>query len=111
VVTGDRVVADVGREPTPLIVKQSGQVTVTSTVPAYVWRCEVCGWLGTGWTSESGATREAVDHLWNDHQIAACDPDELGPHGFNGHVQHLWQHVKGTDSTDQCVRCGRFCGK
>ncbi len=24
---------------------------------------------------------------------------------------HLMQHVKGSDSTDQCVKCGRYSGK
>ena len=103
--------AETGDYPHPFTVKQSGIVTVTSAVPAYVWRCHECGWLGTGWTSEAGAVREAVDHLWDDHGIACCDPDELGPHGPYGHVQHVWKRITGTDSTDQCERCGRYCGK
>lgn len=87
-----------------ITVKQSGTVPVTTHVPAYAWQCDECGWLGTGWTSESGALTEAQDHLWNDHGMVPCDPEKLG----NG---HRWKRVQGTDSIDQCERCGRYCGK
>ncbi len=90
-----------------ITVRQSGTVQVVSTVPAWGWRCGLCGWAGMGWTSENGARREAADHLWDDHQQAACDPNELGPLPF----PHVWERVKGTDSTDRCERCGRYCGK
>ena len=88
----------------PLTVKQSGTVPVTSHIPAWVWRCEVCGWLGTGWTSESGAEKEGADHVWSEHNVAACHEGWYsGPHD--------WHHVKGTDSCDQCQRCGWMTGK
>jgi predicted RNA-binding Zn-ribbon protein involved in translation (DUF1610 family) len=88
-----------------LTVKQSGSVAVTSHVPAWVWRCEECGWLGTGWTSESGATKEGSDHLWNEHDIAVCGPE------MYSHDGHRWEHVKGTDSVSRCSRCGWEIGK
>lgn len=100
-------VSDGPMPETPFIVKQSGTMPVLTHVPAWVWQCEVCGWLGTGLNAESTARREAADHLWDDHGIAACDPNRLGPDP----APHRWKHVKGSDSTDQCERCGRYCGK
>lgn len=87
----------------PLIVKQSGQTTVTTTVPAWLWRCTECGWLGTGWTSEGGATKEGADHLWDDHGIAYCHPDEQG--------EHRWERIAGSDGASRCKRCGRVSAK
>lgn len=88
----------------PFTVKMTGSVPITAHVPAFAWRCHECGWLGTGWTSEREAEREASDHLWEDHMIPGCRPDVLGD-------PHRWEEVPGTDSTDKCVRCGRYCGK
>lgn len=44
-------------------VMASGTWTETVTRPAWTWRCGLCGWLGTGLTSEASATREANHHL------------------------------------------------
>lgn len=92
------------RRSDEFVVKQSGTIAVVSHVPAWAWRCGRCGWLGTGWTSETGATKEAADHVWNDHGIAACHPGWYGG-------PHIWRHVQGTDSIDRCDRCEWEIGK
>lgn len=97
-------------EAVDLVIKQSGQVAVVTYVPGWAWQCVGCGWLGTGLTSERAAVKEGARHLWDDHKIAACDPEVLdGGNTVAG--MHEWKAVPGTDSTDQCVRCGRYCGK
>jgi hypothetical protein len=90
-------------------VKQVGSVPVTTHVPAWTWRCDKCGWLGLGHTSETAALREGADHAWGDHGLAICQ-NIAGEIQF-GHPGHLWKHVLGTDSIDQCDRCQTFLGK
>lgn len=85
-------------------IKQHGTVPIISHVPAYAWRCNECGWIGTGHTSERVAEREAADHAWADHGVAACLGAGVG-------APHAWKRVPGTDSTDQCERCSAWCGK
>ena len=87
----------------PITIKQSGTITVTTQIPSWVWRCELCGWLGTGHTSDHAALREAADHCWTDHKLAICAPIE-GEKQY-GHPGHQWHHVKGSDSVDQWDRC------
>jgi hypothetical protein len=87
-----------------LSVKQTGTVAVITHVSAWSWRCEVCGWLGTGFTSERAAEREGADHVWTEHQVAACFPEQFGgPHDFH--------HVRGSDSMSKCSRCEWVIGK
>lgn len=47
---------------------QRERVPVTSWVDAYYWRCEECGWLGTGLYNIDSAQREAGDHYRAEHQ-------------------------------------------
>ncbi len=55
-----------------ITIKQSGVVPVMKQVPAWVWRCEKCGWIGFGHTNEHAALDEAAWHVWHDHDIAIC---------------------------------------
>lgn len=92
-----------------VVVRQSGMVPVLSHVPGFIWRCYICGWVGLGHTSENSALKEASTHAWDDHQIAVCAP--IGDKKQYGHPGHRWEHVKGSDSTDRCTRCGDYIGK
>ena len=92
-----------------VVIRQQGTVPIVSHVPAFAWRCQVCGWLGTGHTSENAALKEASDHLWDEHNVPLCK--SIDGEKQYGHPGHRWQHVKGTDSTDQCERCHEWCGK
>lgn len=90
--------------PVAFDVKESGTVPVIQHVPAFAWRCNTCGWLGTGLLSAVQATAEAADHVWTDHQIVPCTPDSYD-------VRHDFQRVAGTDSIDKCQRCEWVVGK
>ncbi len=92
-----------------ITIKQSGVVHITKQVPSWVWKCEKCGWIGLGHTSESGALAEAASHMWDDHGVAICAPIDNKKQW--GHPGHQWKHVKGTDSIDQCDRCKDMIGK
>lgn len=87
-----------------LLTTYNGTRVVQTTVPDFSWGCQVCGWLGTGYESEQAAKRAGQDHLWDEHGMVPCNPDDLLD-------AHRWKRVKGSDSTDQCERCGRYCGK
>lgn len=84
---------------------QTGKVPVLSYVDAWAWRCGECGWLGTGHTSERTATKEAAQHLWDEHQIALCGPD------MYGHDGHVWEPLATWSDVDKCARCGWEIGK
>ncbi len=92
-----------------ITIKQSGVVHIIKQVPSWVWRCEECGWIGLGHTSEHTALAEASSHIWDDHDIAICAPID-GVKQF-GHPGHQWKYIKGTDSIDQCARCKDVIGK
>lgn len=91
--------------PENVIVKQQGTVPVVSQVPAWVWRCGECGWLGTGLMSESSAVKEAAQHMWDDHGIAICGPK------MYGHPGHVWKPLAPWSDVDKCDRCGWEIGK
>ncbi len=90
-------------------IRQSGTLTVVQQVPAYAWRCNECGWLGTGHLNEVAALKEASDHMWDEHRIALC-ADINGEKQY-GHPGHRWQRVPGTDAVDKCIRCTTTIGK
>lgn len=96
-----------GREH--VTIKQSGTVPVVSHVPAWVWRCNECGWLGTGHTSQSACIRDVSDHVWTDHGIALCGSID-GERQW-GHPGHRWKLVKVTDPISRCERCKETTGK
>lgn len=52
---------------------QREPVTVTRRVEAFYWRCEGCGWLGTGWLSIEGATNEAAEHCVKVHGLVGAE--------------------------------------
>lgn len=95
------------KDPT---IRQAGTIPVITMIPAWTWRCEECGWLGVGLSSEFAALKEASNHYWDEHNLALCKNLD-DPAQFAAHVGHRFHLVKGTDSTEQCERCGVFFGK
>jgi hypothetical protein len=51
---------------------QQERLPVTNYVDAYYWRCNACGWLGTGHFSLAGAQKEAVEHFNHEHPLREC---------------------------------------
>lgn len=48
---------------------QRERVRVVQEVPAFYWRCEACGWLGTGLFSQQAAIAESGRHANEAHGL------------------------------------------
>lgn len=90
-------------------IKQTGTTAVVQHIAAWGWRCSECGWMGFGLLNHEQALKEAANHYWNDHDIAICATID-GEIQY-GHPGHHWEHVRMTDSVDECARCHTQIGK
>lgn len=90
-------------------IEQRGTIPVVHQDPAYAWFCTLCPARNVAFRSEREALGDAADHYWEEHEIALCQ--KIGDLIQFGHPGHRWQHIKFTDSCDECERCHTVIGK
>lgn len=91
-------------KPFGVAVKPTGFMPVTTMQRTFGWLCAHCTWTGNGYTDPTTALKEAADHLWEEHGIAACYPEWYGG-------PHVWKHIPKSDALSKCGRCEWVIGK